>query len=293
MSANEQIHQNHIKTSFGRKVFVFFNIIILTLVCLTIAIPLWNVLITSVAKDEDVMGKVYLLWPRSFTLKTYAKVLKSGYMLAFKNSSFVAVTDTALSMLLTVPMGFALAQKNLVFRNFFMTLVVGTMIFDAGMIPFYVLVKNLHLIDSFAALIIPVAISTFNVIIVKNFMASLPESLMESAKLDGCTEVGIFWRIALPLSVPILAAVLLFYFVQHWNRYFEVVMFINNSRKYTLQVVLRTLMFESESTITGGDAVYDNLKMTIMLMGMLPVLILYPFVQKYFVSGLMVGSIKG
>lgn len=291
MSEAVKTHSNKIKTSTGRKVFMVVNALVLTFVCLTIVIPLWNIIITSLAEDKDVMGKVYLLWPKSFTLVNYDRVLRSGYFDAFCNSLFVAAVGTALSLALTVPLAFALSRKDLVFRRFFMGLVVGTMLFDAGMIPFYVVVKSLGLIDSLASLIIPMALSTFNVIVMKNFMSAIPASLIESAQLDGCSEIGAMWRIVIPLSIPIIAAVTLFYFVQYWNRYFVVVMFINDSHKYTLQVVLRTLMFESDSTISA-TAVYDNLKMTVMIMGMLPVLVLYPFIQRYFVSGLMLGSIK-
>ena len=153
--------------------------------------------------------------------------------------------------------------------------------------------SSLGLINSMGAIIFPVAVSTFNLIIIKNYMTSIPVSLIESATLDGCNDVTILLRIVLPLSVSIIAAVTLFYFVSYWNRYFDVIMFINDSRKYTLQVVLRSLMFESDESLGGGQYVYNNLKMAVMVPGMLPVLIIYPFVQRHFVSGLMLGGVKG
>ncbi len=282
-----------IRDSRGRKVFHVLNVLILAFICLIFIIPIWNVLITSVAKDIDVMGTDYLLIPRSFTLQNYWRVLNSGYMGAFRNSLFVAFSGTALSMLISIPMGFALAQKHLLGRNFIMKAIVFTMIFDAGIMPFYIVVRSLGLINSMGAIILPVAVSTFNLIILKNFMTSIPVSLIESATLDGCNDVTILLKIVLPLSVSIIAAVTLFYFVSYWNRYFEVIMFINDSRKYTLQVVLRSLMFESDESLGGGQYVYNNLKMAVMVLGMLPVLIIYPFVQKHFVSGLMMGGVKG
>jgi len=282
-----------IRDSRGRKLFRVLNVMILAFICLIFIIPIWNVLITSVAKDIDVMGTDYLLIPRSFTLQNYWRVLNSGYMGAFRNSLLVAFSGTALSMLISVPMGFALAQKHLLGRNFIMKAIVFTMIFDAGIMPFYIVVRSLGLINSMWAIIIPVAVSTFNLIILKNFMTSIPVSLIESATLDGCNDVTILLKIVLPLSVSIIAAVTLFYFVSYWNRYFEVIMFINDSRKYTLQVVLRSLMFESDESLGGGQYVYNNLKMAVMVLGMLPVLIIYPFVQKHFVSGLMMGGVKG
>lgn len=281
-----------IKETNGRKVFNWINRIFLLVICLAIIVPIWNVLITSVAVDKDVMGSDYLLVPHSFTLKNYQRVLQSGYMQAFKNSIFVAFVGTALSMLISLPLGYALSRRELVGRNFWMKMLAFTLVFDVGIMPFYIVVKSLHLINSMAAIIVPVAVSTFNVIIIKNYMTSIPESLVESARLDGCNDVVILVKIIIPLSISIIAAVVLFYFVSYWNRYFEVIMFINDGRKYTLQVVLRSLMFESDESLGGGNYVYNNTKMAVMVLGMLPVLIIYPFVQKYFVTGIMVGGIK-
>lgn len=281
-----------IRETKGRKVFNWINRIILALMCLVIIIPIWNVLITSVAVDRDVMGTDYILVPHSFTLKNYQRVLQSGYMQAFRNSIFVAVVGTALSMLISLPLGFALSRKELVGRNFWLKMLTFTLVFDVGIMPFYIVVKSIHLINTMAAIIVPVAVSTFNVIIIKNYMSSIPESLVESARLDGCNDLVILVRIIIPLSISIIAAVVLFYFVSYWNRYFEVIMFINDGRKYTLQVVLRSLMFESDESLGGGNYVYNNTKMAVMVLGMLPVLVIYPFIQKYFVSGLMVGGIK-
>lgn len=283
---------NKIKESFGRKVFLWINRIFLTLVCLAVIIPIWNVLITSLAKDIDVMGADYLLVPRSFTLQNYYRVLHSGYMRAFRNSLFVSFSGTALSMLISIPMAYALSRKGLVGRSLIMKILSFTLVFDVGIMPFYIVVKSLHLINSMAAIIVPVAVSTFNVILLKNYMTSIPESLVESAYLDGCNDLRILVSIIVPLSISIIAAITLFYFVSHWNRYLEVIMFINDSRKYTLQVVLRGLIFESDDALGGGNYVYNNTKMAVMVLGMLPVLILYPFIQKYFVSGLMVGGVK-
>ncbi|MFA6774974.1 MAG: carbohydrate ABC transporter permease [Sphaerochaetaceae bacterium] len=282
-----------IKESAGRKVFNVCNIIFLALVVISIVIPIWNVLITSFAMDKDVVGNDYLLVPHSFTLENYYRVLHSGYMQAFRNSLFVAVVGTALSIVISIPLGFALSRKNLVGRKFLMGMLTFTLVFDVGIMPFYVVVRSLHMINKMAAIIVPVAVSTFNVIIIKNYMSAIPESLIESARLDGCNDYGVLLRIVLPLSVSIIAAVTLFYFVNYWNRYFEVIMFINDSRKYTLQVVLRSLMFEADDSLGGEHYVYSNTKMAVMVLGMVPVLVIYPFIQKHFVSGLMIGSVKG
>lgn len=281
-----------IRETKGRKVFNWINRILLALICLVIIIPIWNVLITSVAVYRDVMGTDYILVPHSFTLKNYQRVLQSGYMQAFRNSIFVAVVGTALSMFISLPLGFAISRRELIGRSFWLKMLTFTLVFDVGIMPFYIVVKSLHLINTMAAIIIPVSVSTFNVIIIKNYMSSIPESLVESARLDGCNDLVILVRIIIPLSISIIAAVVLFYFVSYWNRYFEVIMFINDGRKYTLQVVLRSLMFESDESLGGGNYVYNNTKMAVMVLGMLPVLVIYPFIQKYFVTGLMVGGIK-
>ena len=281
-----------IRETKGRKVFNWINRIILALICLVIIIPIWNVLITSVAVDRDVMGTDYILVPHSFTLKNYQRVLQSGYMQAFRNSIFVAVVGTALSMFISLPLGFAISRRELIGRSFWLKMLTFTLVFDVGIMPFYIVVKSLHLINTMAAIIIPVSVSTFNVIIIKNYMSSIPEFLVESARLDGCNDLVILVRIIIPLSISIIAAVVLFYFVSYWNRYFEVIMFINDGRKYTLQVVLRSLMFESDESLGGGNYVYNNTKMAVMVLGMLPVLVIYTFIQKYFVTGLMVGGIK-
>ncbi len=204
---------------------------------------------------------------------------------------FIAVAGTAIAMMITVPLGYALAQKKLMGRKIIMRLISITLVFDAGIMPFYILIKTLGLIDSRWSLILPFAVSSFNLIIVKNFMTSIPESLIEAAELDGCNDLMTLVKVVIPLSVPILSAVTLFYFVSFWNRYTEAVMFINNSAKYTLQV-MRALVFQSDGSLGEGNIVYDNMKMAVMVLGMLPVLVIYPFVQKYFVSGLMLGGVK-
>jgi len=281
-----------IKESKSRMLFRIVNVIILALICAVVILPIWNVIVTSFAEDKDVMGNAYLLWPRSLTLKNYLRVFKSGYMKGFVNSLYVAVAGTVLSMLFTIPLGYALSQKQLLFRRQIMRIVTLTMVFDAGLMPLYVLVKSLGLINSTWSLIWPFAISTFNLIIVKNFMTSIPESLIESSKLDGCNDIMVLTKIVIPLSVPILSAVMLFYFVGYWNRYTEVVMFINSNEKYTLQVMLRAIVFQGDGSMGDGNIVYNNIKMAVMMLGMLPVLIIYPFVQRHFVSGLMLGGVK-
>lgn len=280
------------KSSISRKIFTFFNGIIIILVCTAIVLPLLMIIVTSLSPDEIVAQKGFVLIPRKITFANYAAILNSGYMPSFYNSIFVTVAATLVSMAMTLVMGYALAHKSLPGRSAILRFVFATMMLDAGIIPFYLVVRYLGLIDSYLSLIIPSAISTYNLILMKNYMGSIPDSLMESARIDGCSELGILMKIVIPVSIPIIAAVTLFYTVSHWNTYYLVVMFINDSSKYTLQVLLRQLIFQSESAMSSVSAM-NNFKMAVMIMTMLPVLILYPFIQKYFISGIMLGSIKG
>ncbi len=280
------------KSSAGRKIFTLINGTIITLVCVAIVIPLLMIIVTSLSPDDIVAEKGFVLIPTKITFVNYKAILNSGYMPSFRNSVFVTVIATLFSMAMTLVMGYALSTKSLPGRNAIIRFVIATMMLDAGIIPFYMVVRYLGMIDSYLALIIPSAISTYNLVLMKNYMGSIPDSLMESARIDGCTEMGILIKIVIPVSIPIIAAVTLFYTVSHWNTYYQVVMFINDSSKYTLQVLLRQLIFQSESAVSSVSAL-NNFKMAVMIMTMLPVLILYPFIQKYFISGIMLGSIKG
>lgn len=276
----------------GRKAFVVLNGAAMLFVCAVIIVPLLMIIVTSLSPDDIVTREGYVLIPRGLTFTSYLQIFNSGYMPSFYNSIFVTVSATVFSMVMTLTMGYALSYRGLIGRTFIIRFVVATMVLDAGIIPFYLVVKHLGLIDSYLALIIPPAISTYNLILVKNYMGSIPESLTESARIDGCSEMGILIKIVVPVSTPIIAAITLFYTVLHWNTYYQVVMFINDSSKYTLQVLLRQLIFQSESAISSVSA-YNNFKMAVMIMTMLPVLILYPFIQRYFISGIMLGSVKG
>lgn len=281
------------RTSLLSKAFQTVNITFIILLCLTVLLPIWMVVITSLSSNEVAAREGFVLIPKGIEFTSYISVFTTGgYSRAFIRSIWITVVSTAVSMMISTTMAYALSRKELIWRNGFVNIVFLTMIVDGGIIPFYMVVRNLGMIDTYWSLIIPTAVSTYNLILMRNFFRSIPDNLIESARLDGCGELGILTRIVLPVSIPILAAVTLFYAVNHWNRYFEVVMFINSTSKTTLQVLLRQLIFHSE-----GDGTYsvllNNFKMAVMVIAMLPNLLLYPFIQKYFISGLMLGSIKG
>ena len=281
------------KNSTGRKAFLVINAIFIAVVCILVVIPIWMVIVTSLSTNGVAAEEGFVLIPKGIDFSSYVTIFTGRtYLGSFIRSVWITLAATAISMLLTTMLAYGLSQSGLMFRNTFNQLILITMVIDGGIIPFYMVVMKLGMIDSYWSLLIPMAIQTYNLILMRNFFKSVPESLMESARLDGASEMRILASIVLPVSLPIIAAVALFYLVSHWNRYFEVIMFINDSRKYTLQVILRQMLFQSENTESTG-IMYNNFKMAVMVMAMLPIIIVYPFVQKYFISGLMLGSVKG
>jgi putative aldouronate transport system permease protein len=198
-------------------------------------------------------------------------------------------------------MAYPLAKKDLLGRRLLLFMVTFTMLFGGGMIPTYFVVKALGLIDSYAALILPVAISAFNLIVMKNFFQSIPEELEEAARIDGCHDVGILFRIALPLSAPALAAFGLFYAVEHWNNYFSAVLYLNDGAKWPVQVILRQIVIlATDSSLSGDPSALDGMtvieqsvKMAVIVVATVPILLVYPFLQKHFTKGVMLGSVKG
>jgi putative aldouronate transport system permease protein len=213
-------------------------------------------------------------------------------------SLFVTVVGTFVAMVFTSFMAYALSRKYLHGRRFFNFLVVFTMLFSGGMIPSFILIQKLGLIDSLWALILPSAVSAYNMIIMRNFFQGIPDSLEESAKMDGCSNWGVFFRIILPLSLPSIATISLFYAVTFWNSYQGAILYINDSAKWPIQVLLRQIVIVSSGMNADASAVdvvppAQSIKMAVIIMSTLPMLMIYPFVQRFFVKGAMVGSVKG
>lgn len=201
-------------------------------------------------------------------------------------------------MVATSFMAYALSRKYLHGRKFFNFIIVFTMLFSGGMIPSFILIKSLGLIDSLWALILPSIVSAYNMIIMRNFFQGIPDSLEESAKMDGCTDWGVFLRFILPLSLPSIATISLFYAVEYWNTYQPALLYINDSSKWPIQVLLRQIVIVSSGMNADASTVdivppAQSVKMAVIIIATLPMLIIYPFIQKYFVKGAMVGSVKG
>lgn len=286
------------------QVFYTINFIVLTLFFISVSYPLIYVISASFSSAEAVVtGKVFL-WPVDFNLKGYEAVFTYGGIIkGYANSIFYAVVGTSINIVFTILAAYPLSRVSFKGRNFFMFLLTFTMIFSGGLIPSYLLVKNLHMINTRWALLIPGAMNVYNVIITRTFFQnSIPQEILESAQLDGCNDFQFVRQIVLPLSKSIIAVITLFYAVAHWNEYFSAMLYIKKPNLYPLQLVLRQLLVENytdESMFVDVENMIEKqnlqelLKYSLIIVASVPVLIIYPFVQKHFVKGVMVGSIKG
>jgi putative aldouronate transport system permease protein len=295
----------HYRRTWGETLFDRLNYVVLALVTVMMLIPFVNVLASSLSNGVELNRGGIVLWPRGWSLAAYNYIFVQGDLVrALGVTCFITIVGTALNLAVTFTFAYALSKKKLPFRNGMLMMVFFTMLFSGGMIPTFILIKNLHLLDSIWSLIIPGAASAFNVIIVKSFLQTIPEALEESATIDGCTEYGTFFRIVLPVSMPIIATMILFYAVGHWNEFFAAILYINNPAKWPLQVFLRQVLLVLSSselnTSMIDQAVSSELltmgepiKMAMVIVATAPIVIVYPFLQKYFVKGVMIGSIKG
>lgn len=288
----------------GEKSFGVVNYIILTLFTLSTVLPFINTIAVSFSSERAVVsGQVYF-WPIEATLSTYRAVIeRSPIVQALLNTILVTVVGVAINMALTILASYSLSKPRLRGRNILLVLITFTMMFNAGIIPNYLVVRALGLVNRYWALWLPGAIATFNMIVLKTFFQSIPQSLEDSAMMDGANDFVILTRIVVPLSLPSIATISLFYAVGHWNSYMNVLIYITSSAKYTLQMRLRQLLFDSNLMQSMTNAVQDSrdttqvatesLKAASIIVATLPIVIVYPFLQKYFVKGVMIGSIKG
>ncbi|MBD0381875.1 carbohydrate ABC transporter permease [Paenibacillus sedimenti] len=292
------------KVSVGGRMFDLLNIVVIALIGFVTLFPLYYVFIVSFTDSQEYLRKNgFVLFPQNWTLAAYKYLLATP---AFKNatavSTFLATIGTGLSLIFTAAMAFGMSRKRLRGRRIIMLMVLLTILFNAGIIPNYIVVRELGLINSVWALIIPVLISGWNVILMKSFFDSIPAELEDAALIDGCNDLGTFFRIVLPLSAPALAAFGLFYAVGYWNTFFNAVLYINDFAKVPLQIVLRNMLIDSE-TSTGGAAAVEmiseqqiptqTIKMAAVVIASVPILIVYPFLQKHFAKGVLLGSVKG
>ncbi|MEC0370575.1 carbohydrate ABC transporter permease [Paenibacillus chibensis] len=292
------------KEAGSDRLFTIVNYSVLTLIMIIVLYPLVYVVSASFSSSSAVLSGRVWLWPVEPTLDGYRAVFKNGMVIrGFMNTVFYTVAGTGINLLFTVLAAYPLSRKDFRGRNIFMLLFVFTMMFNGGLIPTYLLVKNLGMIDTVWSMLIPAALSVWNVIIMRTyFQTTIPGELLEASQLDGCTDFRFLLRIVLPLSGPILAVIALFYAVGHWNQYFNAMIFLKRADLYPLQLILRDILVQNEINIDMlGDAktaaarqgLRELLKYSLIVVTSVPLLVVYPFVQKFFVKGVMIGSLKG
>ncbi|MEY8353286.1 carbohydrate ABC transporter permease [Lachnospiraceae bacterium 54-53] len=266
-------------------------------------LPFVYIVAGSFATERELTERAFFLFPRTISLNAYQYIFKTGDAIkGLINSIFVTAVGVAINMALSCTLAYPLSRPYFKGRRFFTNMVIITMLFTGGMVPTYILVANvLRLKNSFWALWLPGAVNPFNMIIIKNYFQGIPSELEEAARMDGCNDGQIFVKIILPLSKPVLASVALFYAVTHWNSYFNAMMYISDSSKEVIQIVLRRIIFLT--SMVANDSGFDwgaygmppqkAVKMATTVVATMPILLIYPFVQKYFTQGVMVGSVKG
>lgn len=288
--------------SFGEKTFDVLNYTVLTILTICTLYPLVYVLFASLSDPTLYMQHSGILWkPLHFNLNAYRLVFENPMIIrGYLNTFIVLIGGLVLNIILTAFGAYALSRKGLRYRKQFMLFIVFTMFFNGGLIPLYFTVKGLGLTNTLLSLIIPQAISAFNLIIMRTAFEAVPDSLEESAKIDGANEFVILFRIMIPLCMPVMAVMLLYYGVSHWNSWFNAMIYVQDRNLYPLQLVLRELLLlnDASSMATGASGsevavIGETLKHATIIVATVPILCVYPFLQKYFVKGAMIGAIKG
>lgn len=284
-------------TGFASKLFDGFNLVLLTLIALLTLYPFWDSLIISITPLNESLAQSVHLFPRTLTLESYEYLLKLDQLwTSYRVSFLVTVLGTVISMIATTLAAYALSKKELPGGRVLMFAIVFTMMFSGGIIPNYLVVKQLGMMNSVWAMMIPAMIQTYNLIIMRSFFTSIPESLEESAKIDGSNDFGILLRIVIPLSMPAIATISLFYAVSKWNEFFTAVMYITDKDIWPLQLFLRSMLIDNEAAFqSGGDSPFllgQSIKMATIMISTIPVMIIYPFFQRYFVQGVTLGAVK-
>ncbi|GHU18739.1 putative ABC transporter permease protein YtcP [Spirochaetia bacterium] len=291
----------------NKRKFSFADFLLLTflgcgaLICL---FPFYQTIVLSLASPADIAAGKVLIIPKSFDISAYTYLLKEGKVARGIGVSItITILGTLLSLIVTTAGAYALTKKSMPGRNFILNAIIVTMFFSGGLVPYFLTIRALGLMNNIMVMIVPVAINTFNLILMKNFLAAVPAELEESAKIDGANELVILVRIIVPVSTPIMATISLFYAVDRWNEWWNAMMFINNTRLYPLQLVLRNAIINVTALL--GDATTkgfiektkvffpESAKAAIIIISAVPILLVYPFIQKYFATGIMIGSIKG
>ncbi|WP_101786877.1 carbohydrate ABC transporter permease [Nonomuraea indica] len=284
--------------SLGSRVFDTLNVIVLIGLALITVLPLLYVLAGSFAGEAEISSRPFFLWPEKIVTDAYEYIFATDtFVRALVTTVIVTAVGTVVQLGLTFTMAYPLAKRYLPGRALVLNLVIFTLVFSGGMIPTYLVVRDLGLLDSYWALILPLAINPFYLIIIKSFFQELPQALEEAARIDGANEMGVFFKIVLPLSKPIIATFSLFYAVAIWNDYMSPLLYINDPNKWTLQILVRQLTnTDAANALAQMDRTWvppeQGLKFAVVVIATLPILFFYPFLQKHFAKGVLIGSVK-
>jgi len=285
----------------GEKIFGVFNVVLMFLFMMMIFYPFINQIAMAFSSSNAILNGKVVLWPVDFTLKTFTDITKqTSFWSGYRNTIIYTVLGTALSLIMTTMCSYALAKKTLVGRVVITKLIIFTMYFSGGLVPTYLLVKSLKMVDTIWAILLPVCIAPYHILLMRTYFSQLPEALEEAAEIDGMNQFQYFFRVALPLSKPIIATIALFSAVIYWNDWFQAVIYLIDNEKYPVTLYLRNIMMGSAMAAQSGEALDSNaravpqsLQAASMLLVILPVMCVYPFVQKHFVRGVMLGAVKG
>ena len=292
----------HIKDSVSYRVFSFVNGMILLFLMFVCLYPMLYVAFASLSNSNQLLAhQGLLLTPLGFNTEAYGLVFKHPMILkGYLNTIIVVFGGLTVNIIFTTFGAYALSRKGVLHQNLILKLVIFTMLFSGGLVPFFLTVKSLKLLDTYWALILPVAINTFNLIIMRTSFLAIPDSLEESAKIDGANDFKVLFSIVIPLSMPIIAVIILYYTVQHWNAWFNAMIFLKQRSMFPLQLILREILLQNDtgsmtmnSTSSDVAAIADSVKYAVIMVATLPILCLYPFLQKYFVKGVLIGAVKG
>jgi|SRR5690625_1407475 len=289
------------KESWQYKSFKVINTIILLLIVFVTLFPFFNIVAQSFSSESYINSGQVSLWPKGFNVETYKIIMSDNiFWINYKNTVVYTVVGTLISLVLSTMIAYPLSKSRLKGRRFLTLFFVFTMFFNGGLIPNYVLVTSLGFGNTIWAIVIPNAISVFNMLIMRTFFSNIPDELEEAAIMDGSSTFGVLFKIVLPLSKPILATMMLFYAVAHWNSWFPAFIYFSEKELFPVSIYLRNLIKGAEATLGTGATSQDNLtqiasniKAVTMVLTVLPILLVYPYIQKYFVSGVMLGSVKG
>lgn len=301
MAKNQAKPRMALRDTVGDKVFYTINAIVLGILALIVLYPLYFIVIAAISDPDAVLGGKVVLYPVNLNFEGFSKIMeRKDVWLGYRNTILYTALTVVLSLIVTIPAGWALSRKTLPGKKAFMIYFIIPMFFGGGLIPFYNVMSSLGLVNTIWAVILPSILSVWNLFMTKTFFeSSIPNSLIEAAKIDGAGSFRIFGEVVLPLSKAVIAVMALYYAVGQWNSYFNAMIFLQNENLYPLQLVLKEILIASESTVGGsGETILqqyrlaNQLKYVSVIVSSVPVLLLYPFVQKYFAQGVMIGSLK-